>query len=284
MSSEIESLIALSFYAPIIVAMVLETLAPRRQAIRSTARRWLHIAALWLINAALGQIVVVASTVVAAVVAAERGWGLLPALTLSGPAAFVSAFLLLDLTSYLKHRAFHSLPLLWQLHVVHHSDAEMDVGTGLRHHPADYLLDALLTAGIVVAIGAPLEAVLAYQVLTAIQNPLRHGNIAVSPRLDALLRQVVVTPDVHRVHHSAIERETNSNFGALLTCWDRLLGTYRAQPDKGHEAMELGLEYFRDPSEDRLLAMLTQPLRQPRARRESRAPTPQGSGLPAVQP
>jgi sterol desaturase/sphingolipid hydroxylase (fatty acid hydroxylase superfamily) len=198
---------------------------------------------------------------------------LLPTLTLPAPAAFVAGFVLLDFAGYLKHRAFHMVPMLWRLHVVHHSDSEMDVSTSLRNHPADYLLDGFMSAGVIVLLGAPIEAVLAYQILATISNPLRHGNITVPPWLDATLRPLLVTNDLHRVHHSALERETNSNFGALFTCWDRLFGTYRAQPERGHEAMVIGLEYFRDPAEDRLLTMLTQPLRQPGARNECRTAT-----------
>jgi sterol desaturase/sphingolipid hydroxylase (fatty acid hydroxylase superfamily) len=251
--------------------MVLETLAPKRKLARSTGRRWLNVAGLWLINAGLSRLTLAASTLAVAVVTAEHGWGLLPALALPAPAAFVAGFVAFDFTSYLKHRAVHAVPPLWQMHVVHHSDADMDVGTSLRHHPADYLLDGLMSAGIVVLLGPSVEAVLAYLVLTAINNPLHHGNIALPRWLDALLRPVLVTPDVHRVHHSALEGETNSNFGALFTCWDRLLGTYRAQPERGHDAMDIGLEYFRDPAEDHLLRMLTQPLRQSKARRECSA-------------
>lgn len=267
MAPEHESLIVLAFYLPIAAAMVLETLAPRRKPTRSTAQRWLHTTGLWLINAWLAQAVLATSALVAAAVATERGWGLLPLFALPTAAAFVAGFVLLDFAGYVKHRAYHALPVLWQLHVVHHSDTDMDVGTCLRHHPADYLLDGFLTTGLVLLLGAPFEAVLAYQVLTTIHNPLRHGNIALPLWLDALLRPVIVTPDWHRVHHSAVERETNSNYGVFFTCWDRWLRTQRAQPERGHERMDLGLEYFRDPAENRLLAMLTQPLRQPEARR-----------------
>lgn len=266
MSPEHERVIVLAFYLPIVVAMVLETLAPRRKPARSTARRWLHTAGLWLINASLGSAMVGVSALVVAAVAAERGFGLLPMLGLPTGVAFITGFLLLDFSGYLKHRAFHALPVLWQLHVVHHSDADMDVGTCLRHHPADYVLDSLLTAGVVLLLGAPVAAVLAYFALSTIHNPLRHGNIALPPWLDAVLRPIIVTPDWHRVHHSANERETNSNYGVLFTCWDRWFRTGRAQPECGHEAMVLGLEYFRDPAENHLLAMLTQPLRQPKAR------------------
>lgn len=267
MSPENESLIVLAFYLPIAFAMVLETLAPRRRLTRSTAHRWLHTTGLWLINAWLGQALLAASALVAAAVAAEHGWGLLPLLGLPAGAALVTGFVLLDFAGYLKHRAYHTVPVLWRLHVVHHSDTDMDVGTCLRHHPADYLLDGYLTTGVVLLLGAPFEAVLAYQVLTTIHNPLRHGNIALPAWLDAVLRPLLVTPDWHRVHHSAIARETNSNYGVFFTCWDRWLRTHRAQPERGHERMDLGLEYFRDPAENRLFTMLTQPLRQPEARR-----------------
>jgi sterol desaturase/sphingolipid hydroxylase (fatty acid hydroxylase superfamily) len=124
----------------------------------------------------------------------------------------------------------------------------------------------LVTAAIVLVLGVPVAAVLVYLVLSTAHNAFRHGNIAVPAWLDATLRHVIVTPDWHRVHHSALERETNSNFGGVFPWWDRLFGTYCAQPERGHDAMDLGLEYFRDPSENRLPAMLTQPLRQPRAR------------------
>jgi sterol desaturase/sphingolipid hydroxylase (fatty acid hydroxylase superfamily) len=266
MSPDHEGWIALAFYAPIILAMVLETVAPRRAPVRSTAMRWFHIGGLGVINATVAWCVASASALVVATTASEHGWGLLPALRLSEPFAFVTGLLLLDLASYFKHRAYHAWPVLWQLHVVHHSDADMDVGTGLRHHPADYLLDGFLTAGVVVVLGVSVESVLTFLVLATAHNAFRHGNFIVPRWLDGALRHTIVTPDWHRVHHSSLELETNSNFGGVLTWWDRLFGTYRAQPERGHEDMQLGLEYFRDPAENRLISMLTQPLRQPKAR------------------
>ncbi len=273
MSSEHEHLIVLAFYVPIVATMLLETLAPRRKLARSTGRRWLHSAGLWMINSFLFQLTQATSVLAAAALTAERGWGLLPMLALPAPVALIAGFVFLDFASYVKHRAFHTVPMLWRLHVVHHSDSEMDVGTCVRHHPADSLLDGLMTAGIIVLLGAPIDAVLAYGIVAAVANPLRHGNITLYPWLEGALSRVLVTPDLHRIHHSALERETNSNFGALFACWDRLLGTYRARPERGHEAMDIGLEYFREPAEDHLLRMLTQPLRQPGARNECRTVT-----------
>lgn len=266
MSLEHEGLIAFAFYAPIVLAMVLETVAPRRALVQPTARRWIHAGALALINASLAWTAKSASALVVAAAAAAHGWGLLPALAMPAWVTFAAGFLLLDFASYFKHRAYHAWPVLWQLHVVHHSDTDMDVGTGLRHHPGDYVLDGFLTSGVVLLLGVPVEAVLAYLVLATAHNPFRHGNITIPAWLDAGLRHSIVTPDWHRVHHSALERETNSNFGGVLTWWDRLFGTERAQPERGHNEMELGLEYFRDPAENGLFSMLTQPLRQPRAR------------------
>jgi sterol desaturase/sphingolipid hydroxylase (fatty acid hydroxylase superfamily) len=269
-SLELEYLIGLAFYAPIVATMVLETLAPRRRLVRSTGRRWLHTSGLWLVNSFLSRITLATSALAAAVLAADHAWGLIPMLALPATVAFVVGFVLLDFASYFKHRAFHMVPALWRFHVVHHSDAEMDVATCLRSHPGDVLIDGLMMVGVVILLGVPTDALLAQQLITTISNPLHHGNFVIAPWLEAVLRPALMTPDLHRVHHSAIERETNSNFGALFTCWDRLLGTYRAQPERGHETMEIGVEYFRDPAEDRLLSMLTQPLRQPRARNENR--------------
>lgn len=274
-----DDLLKWTFYAAIALAMVLETLAPRRKPVRPTGARWLNAVGLWLVNSYLSRAAMGASAVVAAAEANLGHWGLLNAVSLPAPVSFAAGFILIDLTGYLKHRAYHGLPLLWQFHVVHHSDADMDVGTGLRHHPVDYVLDGFMTLGIVFTLGVSVETVLSYQVATVIHNALRHGNIALPPRLDAMLRRVLVTPDVHRIHHSSIECETNSNYGVMLTCWDRWFGTYRAQPAGGHDGMTLGLEYFRGPGENALVPMLTQPLRQRAARaRHSAASVTDGIG------
>ena len=168
---------------------------------------------------------------------------------------------LLDLAIYLQHVLFHAVPALWRLHRMHHADLEFDVTTGVRFHPIEILLSMGIKLGVVAALGAPAVAVLVFEVLLNATSMFNHGNVRMPARLDRVLRWIVVTPDMHRVHHSIAARETNSNFGFNLPWWDRLFGTYRAQPAAGHEAMTIGIEQFRDPREQRLDRMLTQPFR-----------------------
>jgi sterol desaturase/sphingolipid hydroxylase (fatty acid hydroxylase superfamily) len=172
------------------------------------------------------------------------------------------AVLLLDLAIYLQHVMFHAVPALWRVHRMHHSDTDLDVTTGLRFHPVEIVLSMLIKFAAIAALGAPAVAVLLFEVLLNATSMFNHANLRLPERVDAALRQVLVTPDMHRVHHSVIERETNSNFGFNLALWDRLFGTYRAQPEAGHEGMTIGVEQFRDPAEARLDRMLTQPFRE----------------------
>jgi sterol desaturase/sphingolipid hydroxylase (fatty acid hydroxylase superfamily) len=169
--------------------------------------------------------------------------------------------LLLDLVIYVQHVTFHAVPTLWRLHRMHHADLEFDVTTGLRFHPVEILLSMVIKFAAIIAIGAPPLAVLIFEVTLNATSMFNHGNIRLLPRLDTMLRWVVVTPEMHRVHHSILWRETNSNFGFNLPWWDWLFGTYRAQPAAGHECMTVGIEKFRDPAELRIDRMLLQPLR-----------------------
>jgi sterol desaturase/sphingolipid hydroxylase (fatty acid hydroxylase superfamily) len=167
----------------------------------------------------------------------------------------------LDLAIYLQHVLFHAVPALWRLHRVHHADLEIDVTTGARFHPIEILLSMGIKLGVVAALGTPAAAVLIFEVLLNATSMFNHSNVRMPLWLDRVVRWVVVTPDMHRVHHSIVARETNSNFGFNLPWWDRLFGTYRAQPAAGHEAMIIGIDQFRDPAERRLDRMLTQPFR-----------------------
>jgi sterol desaturase/sphingolipid hydroxylase (fatty acid hydroxylase superfamily) len=209
-------------------------------------------------------------------VADARGWGLLPALDVPPWLAVVAAVIALDLAIYLQHVLFHAVPVLWRLHRMHHADLEFDVTTGLRFHPVEIILSMAIKLGVVAALGAPALAVLIFEVLLNATSMFNHGNVRLSLPLDRMLRWLVVTPDMHRVHHSILPRETNSNFGFNLAWWDRLFGTYRAQPQAGHAAMTIGIDQFRDPRELRLDRMLLQPLRDddrsyPMGRREPAA-------------
>jgi sterol desaturase/sphingolipid hydroxylase (fatty acid hydroxylase superfamily) len=185
--------------------------------------------------------------------------------------AFVLSLVVLDLAIWLQHRLFHAVPLFWRLHRVHHADLDFDVTTGARFHPLEILLSMLFKLTVVAALGAPALAVLAFEVLLNATSMFNHGNVRLPASVDRILRLAVVTPDMHRVHHSIDPRETNSNFGFNLPWWDRLFGTYRAQPAAGHDAMTIGIGQFRAPRELWLDRMLLQPFRADRTR-QARSP------------
>src|SRR5262249_29775306 len=196
----------------------------------------------------------------AALAAQQRGWGWLNRTTMPDELAVLLAVVVLDFAIYLQHVLFHAVPVLWRLHRVHHADLDVDVTTGIRFHPLEILLSLGIKMGVVVALGAPPVAVVVFEVLLNATSLFNHGNVRLPGWLDRLLRLVLVTPEMHRVHHSSDPRETNSNFGFNLPWWDLLLGTYRAQPKAGHEGMGIGLEEFRDERvADRLDGMLALP-------------------------
>jgi sterol desaturase/sphingolipid hydroxylase (fatty acid hydroxylase superfamily) len=196
-----------------------------------------------------------------ALVAEARGFGLFNAFAVPAFLAVTLSVILLDLAIYLQHVLFHAVPVLWRLHRMHHADLEFDVTTGVRFHPLEILLSMIIKLCVVAAIGAPAAAVLLFEVLLNATSMFNHGNVRFPQRLDRVMRWIVVTPEMHRVHHSAVPRETNSNFGFNLPWWDRWFGTYLAQPSAGHEDMTIGIEQFREPRELRLDRMLAQPFR-----------------------
>ena len=191
------------------------------------------------------------------------GWGLFNALDLPLWLAALLSILLLDLVIYFQHVLFHAVPGLWRLHRMHHADLEFDVTTGLRFHPVEIVLSMVIKLAAVAALGAPAVAVLLFEVVLNATALFNHANIRLPAGVDRVLRWVIVTPDMHRVHHSVIPVETNSNFGFNLPWWDRLLGTYRAQPQAGHAGMTIGIEQFRTRRDLWLDRMLVQPLRGP---------------------
>jgi sterol desaturase/sphingolipid hydroxylase (fatty acid hydroxylase superfamily) len=214
-----------------------------------------------VLNTAVVRLFFPAAAVGFAVMGEIRGWGLPNNLHVSSWAAVVATVVVLDLAIYLQHVMFHAVPVLWRIHRTHHVDLDFDVTTGLRFHPIEIVLSFLIKLGVVAALGASAFGVLIFEVLLNATSLFNHGNISLPQQIDRWLRWVVLTPDMHRVHHSIVMQETNSNFGFNLPWWDRFLGTYRAQPAAGHESMTIGIEQFRDPEELRLGWMLTQPLR-----------------------
>jgi sterol desaturase/sphingolipid hydroxylase (fatty acid hydroxylase superfamily) len=196
-----------------------------------------------------------------AFLAQTKGWGLFNVGQFPARLAVPATVILLDLTIYGQHGAFHAVPTLWRLHRMHHADLEFDVTTGLRFHPGEILLSMLIKLAAVAVLGATPVAVLIFEILLNATSLFNHGNVRLPLGLDRILRLIVVTPDMHRVHHSIDRRETDSNFGFNVPWWDRLFGTYHAQPALGHERMTIGIPAFRDPRELRLDRMLWQPLR-----------------------
>jgi sterol desaturase/sphingolipid hydroxylase (fatty acid hydroxylase superfamily) len=257
-----EPVVRLVVFAGIFAAMAAwEILAPRREQKLARGTRWPSNIGVVLLDTVLVRIVFPTTAVGLALIAEARGWGLFHALELPLWASAPLAVIALDLAIYLQHVLFHAVPALWRLHRMHHADQEIDVTTGARFHPIEILLSTGIKLGVVAALGAPAVAVLLFEVLLNATSMFNHSNVRMPARLDRILRWIVVTPDMHRVHHSIVARETNSNFGFNLPWWDQLFGTYCDQPAAGHEAMTIGIEQFRNPGEQRLDRMLTQPFR-----------------------
>lgn len=257
-----EPAIRLTAFAGIFAVMALwEVLAPRQRQAIGRRRRWPGNLGIVVLDSLLVRLLFPTAAVGVALFAENHGWGLLHVLKAPRWLALGASVLLLDLAIYLQHVLFHAVPLLWRLHRMHHTDLEFDLTTGIRFHPLEILLSLGIKLGVVVALGAPAVAVLVFEVLLNATSMFNHGNVQLPERWDRLLRRIMVTPDMHRVHHSWHPDETNSNFGFNLPWWDRLFGTYRAQPRDGHLGMTLGINQFRDPRELRLDRMLWQPWR-----------------------
>ena len=251
------------FFSILAIMAAWEVVAPRRRQEIPRLLRWSNNLGVVVIDTLLVRLTFPLLAVGLAVVAAERGWGLFNIFAVPGWLAFLPSLLLLDLAIYPQHVMFHAVPALWRLHRMHHADLEFDVTTGLRFHPLEILISMGIKLALVVVFGPPAVAVLVFEILLNGTSMFSHSNIRLPLGLDRILRLIVVTPDMHRVHHSIYPHETNSNFGFNLPWWDRLLGTYRAQPKEGHQDMTIGIQQFRTPRELWLDRMLLQPLRGP---------------------
>ena len=242
-----EAKIRLGFFFGIFVLIaVLEWLTPRRALTTSKAGRWFTNLSIIVLNPISVRLVFPVLPVGMALLAAERHWGLLNIMALPYWLKVVIAVIILDLLIYLQHVLHHAIPILWRLHMVHHADLDFDVTTGMRFHPIEIVLSMAIKLMTVAALGPPAPAVLIFEVALNATSMFNHSNIHVPERIDRILRLFIVTPDMHRVHHSVIIRETNSNYGFNLPWWDRLLGTYKDQPERGHDGMMIGLSQFRD--------------------------------------
>jgi sterol desaturase/sphingolipid hydroxylase (fatty acid hydroxylase superfamily) len=262
MSPGLEIAVRVGCYAAVFAAMAAwEWLAPRRALSAGRKRRWPGNLGILAIDILAVRLLVPTAAVGVALLAADKGWGLLNVLGLPGWLAVVIGVIALDLVIYIQHVVFHHVPVLWRLHRMHHADVDIDVTTGVRFHPLEILLSLGIKIAAVVALGVPAPAVLIFEVLLNATSLFNHGNVALPAWLEPVARWVVVTPQMHQVHHSSVRAETDSNFGFNLPWWDRLFGTYRAEPAAGEQGVIVGLPIFRDPAELAILRLLTQPFR-----------------------
>ncbi len=240
--------IRLGFFFGIFALMALwELAAPRRALTVSKGRRWGANLGIVVFNSVLLRVIFPTAAVGVALFAEQAGWGVFNHFGVPFAWAVLLSVLLLDFAIYLQHVMFHAVPVLWRLHRMHHADLDYDVTTGARFHPVEIILSMLIKFGVIAVLGAPALAVVIFEVLLNATAMFNHGNVRLPLGVDRVLRLLVVTPDMHRVHHSVHRDETDSNFGFNLPWWDRLCGTYRPQPRDGHEAMTIGIPDFRDP-------------------------------------
>ena len=260
--TEFEGAIRFAMFLAVFGAVaVWEALAPRRKRSFGRLARWPHNLGLLLVDVALVRVLVPGAAIAVAMTAAGSGWGLLNALALPSWAAIAAGIALLDLAIYFQHVMFHAVPALWRLHRVHHADLDFDVTTGARFHPIEILISTAVKCAAIAALGAPVISVFVFEILLNATAMFNHANASLPQRLERWLRWLVVTPDMHRVHHSVRYEESSSNFGFNLPWWDRLFGTYRAQPRLGHAVMTIGVDAFRSSQDLRLDRLLVQPLR-----------------------
>ncbi len=236
-----------SFFGVFVLMATWEIFAPCRPLTASKMVRWLNNLGIVLFNNLLLRWLSPIAALGLALLAEEAHWGVLNHIDLPVWLGIIIAIILLDGIIYLQHVMFHALPLLWRLHRMHHADIDFDVTTGSRFHPFEIMLSLLIKFAAILLLGPPVVAVLLFEVILNVMAMFNHSNIVLPVTIDRWLRRLIVTPDMHRIHHSIQPHETNSNFGFNLSLWDRLFGTYQAQPAQGHQKMQIGLNQFREP-------------------------------------
>ncbi len=235
-----------SFFAILLVMAAWELRAPRRALTVSKPVRWTNNLGIVALNTIILRLIFPAAAVGIAAFVHSQGWGVLHYLQLPFWLAVLISVILLDAVIYTQHVLVHAIPILWRLHRVHHADLDFDVTTGSRFHPIEIIFSMLIKFAAIILIGPPVLAVLIFELLLNATSMFNHANVRIPPDIDRILRWFIVTPDMHRVHHSIEDDETNSNFGFNFPWWDRLFGTYRNQPRAGHEQMTIGISTYRD--------------------------------------
>ena len=238
-----------------------EAVFPRRRRERSRLDRWVPHVLVAGVNQLLARVLLPASAISVAAFAEANHYGVLNLLKMPTVAEWIVGLLLLDLAIYGQHVMFHYVPLFWRFHMMHHTDTDFDVTTGIRFHPISILMSACIKLGVVLLLGPPVMMVIVFEVLLNATSMFNHSNLGIPANIDRWLRWFVVTPDMHRVHHSVHVRETNSNYGFNFPWWDRIFRTYKVQPQDGHDGMQIGLEEHRAADELKLGRLLTLPFR-----------------------
>ena len=257
-----EGALRLGIFAGLLVLFIaLETVLPKKRRVMPRARRWITNIAIVGIDTLLVRVLFPVVAVGIAIWASAKGWGLFNLLDMSLWLSIPACIIALDFLIYIQHRIFHRVPLFWAMHKVHHTDRDLDVTSALRFHPAEIVVSMIYKFACVILLGAPAAAVIIFEILLNGCAMFNHANLRLPKWLDKTLRLVLVTPDMHRVHHSAIERETNSNYGFCLPWWDRLLGTYNADPANGHDGMVVGLSEHQNDAPAKLGFSLALPFR-----------------------
>ena len=234
-----------SFFGVLILMAVWEILAPRRASTISKIVRWGNNLGLVVFNSVLLRLIFPTAAVGVTIFASEHSWGLLNYVQLPSFAAVAISIVVMDFVIYFQHILMHAIPALWRLHRVHHADLDYDFTTGVRFHPLEIIVSMLIKFSAILMLGPPVIAVLIFEVILNVMSMFNHGNVKLPAFLDRTLRLLIVTPDMHRIHHSVEEDESNQNFGFNLSLWDRFFGTYRKQPRAGHEGMVVGIQNYR---------------------------------------
>ncbi len=239
----------LSFLSVFILVALWEILSPKRSLTHSKALRWVNNIALVALNTVVLRLLFPAAAIGITVAVQQKGWGLFNQFELPLLFTTIATIILLDFVIYIQHRLVHIVPLLWRLHRVHHADPDYDVTTGARFHPFEIILSMMIKFGAIIIIGPPILGVLLFEIILNGSAMFNHANGRLPLPVDRILRTLIVTPDMHRVHHSVERDETDSNYGFFLSIWDRLFNTYRNQPRAGHKDMEIGIKTYKKASE-----------------------------------
>ena len=237
----------IAFVGVFIAIAIWEWQSPKRKRLKSLTIRWVNNLSLLVMNTLLIRLFFPMAAVGIALIINEQKIGLFNLIDIHPIATVTLSVMLLDGAIYWQHRLMHKIPLLWRMHRVHHADPEFDVTTGLRFHPFEIAISMIYKTLIITLLGAPVLAVLIFELLLNAGSLFNHGNINLTAKIDTALRRVIVTPDMHRIHHSTDAIESNKNFGFALSCWDHLFGSYQSTPSVGHEKMPIGLDEYRDP-------------------------------------